>query len=339
MESKLVSVSILTWNEEKYIKNCLDSIFNQTYPHIEVLALDNGSKDNSLKALKDYQSKLDKNKDFPMKIIENGKDLGYTGGNNIAIKNAGGEYVIYLNTDLVLDKDFVKNIIETMEKDEKIGSVQGKIYQLNNNKKTNIIDTIGFEVFKSGEIIDNGQGEKDSSRSSESKEIFAVNGVAPAFRRTALDDVKLGKDYLDEDFFCYTEDIDLGWRLYSRGWLAVFTPRVIAWHDRTSAKKSGKGFADFREIRKKQGLWLRRISWRNQWFLFIKNLSLTNFIIFSPRFVLRQAKMFLYLLFFETKVLSCILDIIKLLPRMLNKRKIIMKQRKVSNKDIRKWFK
>lgn len=339
MESKLASLSILTWNEEKYIKDCLDSIYSQTYPYIEVLAIDNGSKDNTIKKLKDYQAKIDKKKDFPMKIIENGKDLGYTGGNNIAIKNAKGEYVIYLNTDLILHKDFVKNVIETMEKDEKIGSVQGKIYQLNNNKKTDKIDTIGFEVFKSGEIIDKAQGEKDSPSKSKQKEIFAVNGVAPAFRRKALDDVKIGNDYLDEDFFCYTEDIDLGWRLYSRGWKAVYNPEAMVWHDRTSAKKLGKGFAGFRAIRKKQSLWLRRISWRNQWFLFIKNLSFTNFIVFFPRFFLRQAKIFLYLAIFETRVFSCLIDIIRLFPKMVKKRRIIMKQRKVSNKDIRKWFK
>ena len=337
MESKLVSIIILTFNSEKYIENCLKSIFEQTYKNVEVLIIDNNSKDKTIEKTKGILGESKGNQ--RVELIENSINLGYTGGNNIGIKQSRGEYVILLNPDVILDRDFVKEMVNELEKNPKISSVQAKIYQLNNGQKTDIIDTIGFKVFKSGEINDKGQGEKDTGQYDKFEELFAVNGVAPAYRRTALDDVRLKEEYLDEDFFCYAEDIDLGWRLRWRNWSAVFNPRAIAWHDRTSSKKLGKGFSDFRETRKKQSFWVRQIGWRNQWFLFIKNLSLINFIIFFPRFFLRQAKLFFYLLIFETKVLGCIIDIIKLTPKMLKKRRIIMKQKKISNKDIRKWFK
>lgn len=334
MESKLVSINILTYNSEKYIEKCLESVLNQTYKNLEILLTDNASTDKTLEIIRNIRMPIRK-----IRIAVNKKNLGYTGGNNIGIKQSRGEYVILLNPDVILDKNFVKEVINEFEKDPKIGSVQAKIYQLNNGKKTKIIDTIGFTVFKTGKILDTGQGFKNSGQYDNIKEIFGVNGNAPAYRRKALDDVKLEEEYLDEDFFCYAEDIDLAWRMRWKGWKAILTTKAFLWHDRTSSKTADAGWLVFKQVRKSQSFWVRQIGWRNQWFLFIKNLSLINFIIFFPRFFLRQAKLFFYLLIFETKVLGCIIDIIKLTPKMLKKRRIIMKQRKISNKKMRKWFK
>lgn len=330
-KNKLVSINILTYNSEKYIKDCLNSVLNQTYPNIEILVVDNASQDNSLKILEKFKEEI--------KLIKNKKNTGYTGGNNLGMKNSRGEYIILLNPDVILDKDFVKEVVKAFEKDSKIGSVQGKIYQLNKGQKTKTIDTVGFTILKSGKILDTGQGIKDEGQYSNVKEIFGVNGNAPTYRREALNDVKLKDDYFDEDFFCYGEDIDLAWRMRWRGWKAVLANNALVWHDRTSSKTANAGWTVFKQVRKSQSLWMRKISWRNQWFLFIKNQSFFNAIKFLPWFILRQTKLFLYLLFFEPKVLVCIKDIIKLLPKILKKRRIIMKNRKISNKQIGKWFK
>ena len=334
--NKLVSINILTYNSEKYIKDCLKSVFNQTYKNLEVLVIDNNSKDKTREILREIKGN--------QRVILNEKNLGYTGGNNIGIRNSKGEYVILLNPDVVLDKDFVKEIVKSFEKNPKIGAIQAKIYQLNQGKKTKIIDTIGLSIFKTGRIIDTGQGLKDSSTSlgtsSKLKEVFAVNGNAPAYRRIALNDVRLKDQYLDQDFFCYAEDVDLSWRLRWRDWLLVFAPKAIVWHDRTSAKTSEGGWKLFRQVRKSQSFWIRKMGYRNQWLLFIKNQSLFNALKFLYWFTLRQVKLFLYLLFFEPKVIfSSIPEIIFLLPKMLKKRRIIIKNRKISNKEMGKWFK
>jgi len=316
--NKLVSINILTYNGEKWIEKCIKSVLEQTYPDIEILVIDNASTDNTLEKIQN------------IKTIKNEKNLGFSAGHNIGIKKSKGKYIFCLNQDIILDKDFVKNTVDLLEKDDKIGSIQGKIYQLNNGEKTDILDTMGFTVYKSGRIIDTGHGEKDFSSSLgtslEPKEVFGVNGVASIYRRTALNQVKLKEEYFDEDFFCYVEDVDLSWRLRRKGWKCVFAPNVIAWHDRTSSKSISGGWAEFRKTRKSQSLWLRRISWRNTWFAFIKNLPLKSF--FHPQFLKRQIKFSLYLLFFEPKVLLAKFEIIKLLPKMLKKRKIIMKNKK-----------
>lgn len=301
----------------------MQSVLEQTYQNIEILVIDNNSSDNSAETARKILKESQKNQ----KIILNKKNLGYAGGNNTGIRESRGEYIVLLNVDTILDKNFVQEISSSFEKDNKIGSVQAKVYQLDKGVKTKIIDTMGFAAYKSGRIIDLGQGKEDNGCYNQS--IFGANGVAPAYRRTALNDIELNQEYLDEDFFCYYEDVDLAWRLNWRGWSTVFNPHALVWHDRTSSKSVGGGWKEFRKIRKTQSLWMRRISWRNSWLTFIKNLPLKSF--FRPQFLKRQIEFAFYLLIFEPKVLLAKFEIIKLLPKMLKKRKLIMKNKKANH--------
>jgi len=319
--NKLASIIILTYNSAKYIENCLGSVFNQTHKNFEILVIDNNSKDETMSRIERIGNNA------KIELILNKENTGYAAGNNLGIRKSRGEYIFLVNPDVVLDTGFVKEIIDEFEKDSTVGSMQGKIYQLIGNQKTKIIDTLGFEVFKSGRIIDKGQGNKDNGKYDEKKEIFGVNGAVPAYRRRALNEVKLREEYLDEDFFCYVEDIDLAWRLKSMGWKSFFLPTAIAWHDRTSSKSISGGWKKFRETRKSQSLWMRKISWRNTWLLFVKNLPFSWF--FRPQFLKRQIKFFFYLLFFEPRVLFSVFEIIKLLPKMIKKREVILSRKKI----------
>ncbi|MCX6729964.1 MAG: glycosyltransferase family 2 protein [Candidatus Portnoybacteria bacterium] len=313
--NKLVSIIVLTYNSEKYIENCLQSIFSQTYRDIEIILIDNSSKDNSVKL---SEEKL-KNYTGNQRIIINKENFGYAGGNNVGIKESRGEYVVIINPDVVLENNYIEETVNEFEQNPQIGSVQGKYYQLNNEIKTKIIDTVGFKFFKSGRVIDEGQGDKDVGQYEEKREVFGVNGNAAAYRRKTLNDIKYKEEYFDEDFFCYAEDFDLAWRVKARGWKCIYVPQAILWHNRTSSKSIGGGWKEFRQTRKLQSLWLRKISWRNIWLTFIKNLPLKGF--FHPQFLKRQIKFGFYLLFFEPKVLLAKFEIIKLLPKMLKKRK------------------
>lgn len=319
--NKLVSIIILTYNSEKYIENCLRSVLEQTYKNIELIIIDNASKDNSVKIIENWKpaSPAGGLKIGNFKFFKNLRNLGYAGGNNIGIRQSRGEYIIVINPDVVLDKDYIKIVVDEFEKDLQIGSVQGKVYQMNNGIKTKIIDTVGFEFFKSGRIIDKGQGEQDIGQYNQPCEIFGVNGAAAAYRREALNSVNLNQEYFDEDFFCYAEDFDLAWRMKNRGWKSVYVPQAMLWHDRTSSKSISGGWKEFRKTRKSQSLWMRRISWRNTWFAFIKNLPFKSF--FHPQFLKRQIKFGLYLLFFEPAVSLAKFSILKLLPKMIKKRK------------------
>ena len=315
--NKLVSIIILTYNSERYIENCLKSVFGQTYDNVELTVVDNCSRDKTMVIVEETLREFKGNQ----RVILNEKNLGYAGGNNIGIKESRGEYLFIINPDVVLDKNYIQTVVEEFEKDPQISSVQGKVYQMNNGIKTKIIDTVGFEFFKSGRIIDKGQGETDNGQYDKPCEIFGVNGAAAAYRREALNSVSLNQEYFDEDFFCYAEDFDLAWRIKNRGWKCMYIPQAILWHDRTSSKSISGGWKQFRKTRKSQSLWMRRISWRNIWLAFIKNLPLKSF--FHPQFLKRQIKFGLYLLFFEPRVLLAKFSILKLLPKMIKKRKYV----------------
>ena len=315
--NKLASIIVLTYNSEKYIEKCLNSVFEQTYDNVELIIVDNCSKDNTIEKARGILREYKGNR----RVILNKKNLGYAGGNNIGIKESRGEYVFIVTPDVILEKNYIKIVIGEFDKDPHIGSVQGKYYQLNNGIKTKIIDTVGFEFFKSGRIIDRGQGEKDSGQYNTREEIFGVNGAAAAYRRVSLNDIKYKEEYFDEDFFCYAEDFDLGWRAKNKGWKCIYAPQAILWHDRTSSKSIGGGWKEFRKTRKSQSLWMRRISWRNMWLAFVKNLPLKSF--FNFQFLKRQIKFSSYLFFFEPRVLLAKFSIIKLLPKMIKKRKYV----------------
>ncbi|MEI0611003.1 glycosyltransferase family 2 protein [Brachyspira pilosicoli] len=98
----MISVMILVYNVEKYLRNCLDSVVNQTYKDLEIICINDGSTDNSLSILEEYAAK-----DKRIKII-NKKNAGVSAGRNDGIENATGEYLFCVDSDDYIDKDFAE---------------------------------------------------------------------------------------------------------------------------------------------------------------------------------------------------------------------------------------
>ncbi|OGN00464.1 MAG: hypothetical protein A3B91_04455 [Candidatus Yanofskybacteria bacterium RIFCSPHIGHO2_02_FULL_41_29] len=381
MSSPLVTINLVVLNGEKYIRHCLDGILAQTYPHelIEVNILDNGSADKTKEIINATRSDLEARtdlKDFgfaKFNLVELTKNIGVWPGQEKLLQYSIGKYVLGLCVDVIVDKDFVKNAIEVMEKDEKIGALQAKIYKYDirdleiGNWKLEIggtIDTCGFHIFKSRRVINIGHGEEDKGpfdsaqdkQFNEQKDIFGVEGAAPFFRKSALEDCRLSTNYaiaqnvenskskfsreiLDHDFFWYGDDLDLVWRMNMFGWRQVFAPSVIAWHDRQTTKTLRKSQADFIKIRRQIPARKRRLDWRNTRFTIIKNDYIINILKDLPYILKREFMMFGYLVVFEPSVLFEIPEFLRLIPKMLKKRREVMGRAKTSAKEIHKWFK
>ena len=230
----LVSINIITYNSQKYIRDCFGSVLNQTYPNIEVLIIDNASTDDIREYLKKFSS-ISK-----LKIIFNDKNTGFTAGHNQGIRNSKGDFILCLNHDVVIDKDFVKKAVKILKDDNQVAAVQGKLLRWNtgnpvsNNFKdydvSRIIDTTGLVVFKNRRIVNRGQGHIDENQFKKIEEIFGADGAAPVYRREALEDIKINKEYFDEDFFCYKEDVDLAWQVRLLGYEIDFCENAVATH-------------------------------------------------------------------------------------------------------------
>jgi len=359
IKKDLVSVNILTYNGQDLIGPCLDSVLKQSYLNIEILVIDNASEDETLKQATRYKIQDTK---FPISIIKNKENLGFSAGHNIGIRECKGEYVLCLNQDVVLDKDFVKNAVEAMKVDDKIAAVQGRLLRIMNlnELRMDTIDTTGLVIFKNRRIIGRGQGEKDESQYKRG-EIFGVDGAAPLYRCSALEDVKLPifegpvpqnirvnprldprksapYEYFDEDFFMYKEDVDLAWRMRLYGWRAVYEPEAIGYHMRGAGEKAVKTPIAIVKGRRKISKFAKFYSFKNKRLMQIKNELSSLFFRHFCSIIINEMAAWGYVLFFETYTLKAIKSLIKEIPIARRKRKIIMARKKVGTREMKKWF-
>lgn len=263
------------------------------------------------------------------------------------MKHSSGKYVLAMAVDVILDKDFIKNAVEAMEKDSKIGALEAKIYKydlelIRNSEfvicKSNVIDTCGFKIFRSRRLINIGHGEEDAGQYDNLGEIFGVEGAAPFFRREAIEGIRINGEFCDHDYFWYGDDFDLAWRMNMLGWKQVFTPSVIAWHDRQTTKTLRKSFSDFLKIRRSIPLHKRQREWKNIRFTILKNDYIINVLKDLPYILTREIKMLLYLVVFEPEVLLAVPEFLINAPKMIKKRNIIMSRVVRSPQEIHKFF-
>lgn len=339
----LVSINLLTYNGEKYIEDCLGSVFNQAYPYFNILIIDNGSTDRTVDYLKRFKNKSG------LRIIYNKKNIGFAAGHNQGIRETQGEFILCLNQDVVLDKNFIRKAIKIFKKDNQVGAVQGRLLRWNIggsilNKSINydishIIDTTGLVIFKNRRIVNRGQGEINENDYRKMDEIFGADGAAPIYRRKALEDVKIKDEYFDEDFFCYKEDVDLAWRLRLNQWKTIYQPKSIAWHDRTSGESATTGYLDIIKERLKISKFGKYYAFKNQRLMQIKNEQIVILLKHFPWFLPKEIASWLYILFFEKYTWQAIKALFNQMPNAWQKRKIIMNSKKASVKEMNKWFK
>lgn len=385
MSSPIVTINFVVLNGEKYVRQCLDAVLAQTYPreNIECNILDNGSTDKTkdiiaaypfdklrvLSLSKDNQQLTTNN--FPkFFLLEGKKNLGVWPGQEELLKYTNGKYIVALCVDVMLDKDFVKNAIEVLERDEKLGAIQPKIYKYDASTDfrdsrfvvpdSKIIDTAGFTIFRSRRVINIGHGETDTGPLDKARgkqfdfhkeqEIFAVEGAAPVFRKEALESCRINIPYpifhtpyseiVDHDYFWYGDDLDLAWRMRLFGWKQIFAPSVIAWHDRQTTKSVKKTWLDhFRRVpvRRQIPIKKRRLDWRNTRWTLVKNDHIINILKDLPWVIAREISVLGYAVLFEPQVLKEIPTFFKYLPKMLRKRREIMKRAVTTPGEIRKW--
>lgn len=330
---KLVSVAIVNFNNKSYLERCINSILSQSYKNIEIIFIDNCSSDGSFEHVSNLFNKGN------IKIVKPDNNLGYAGGANFGIELSSGEYVMIMNPDVILDKDFVKNCYEFMQGDSEVAAINGKLlkYDFDRDLKLDIFDSAGICVERSRRAYDRGQNQEDTGQYENTEVIFGVCGASPFYKRSALEDIKIGKEYFDEDFFAYKEDIDLSWRLNLYGYKNMYYPKAIAYHGRALGGSRG-GIKNFINNRKAQSEFLRGISFRNHYLMLIKNetkesLKGNRFLIFK-RFI----SFIMYSIIFERFNFKYLLQILKMKNKMVKKREVIISNIETRKENISELF-
>ncbi len=219
----LASIVIVNWNGVEDTKLCLKHTGEQSYPNIEIVVVDNGSSDGSLSYLREYKG---------IELVENSKNLGFTGGHIAGYKASKGEYVLLLNNDAIMDKNYVKNAVKTMLADKSIGALGGRAYLWDEQNK--LFDTTN--EFYSYQNINpfTAEGVFASSDEGIPQEVNSVSGSCVMVRRSVIDEI----GYLHNPFFAYYEESDLFARMKRAGYKVMYSPDLAIWH--ANAKSSSK---------------------------------------------------------------------------------------------------
>ena len=302
-EGPLVSIVMVTWQVMEFVKDCLDSIYSQNYENFELIIVDNGSNDGFPDFIKNNYKNVT--------LVENKKNEGFCKANNQGILKANGEFIFTLNADVVLEKDFIKNILDdAVSENVDVGMFCGKM--LRADKKT--IDSTGLILSKSRRFYDRGSEKLDKGQfDSDDFNIFGVCAGAAIYRREMLEKVKLDNQYFDENFFFLGEDFDLSYRAKLKGYQAKYIPKSVCYHMRGSAPHNNK----FKQI----------LSFRNRYYILLKYETLKSLLPSAHRILIYDITRFLYLMVTNKFLFPTLIEIYKKRMEIKRWRKFSLSQK------------
>jgi GT2 family glycosyltransferase len=301
-----VSVCIVTYNSARDIEDCLDAVVGQSFPVSSVIVVDNASTDGTSVFVSEIGE--------PVRLLANVANNGFAGGQNQAIAQTDSDYVLVLNPDVVLDPDYIANLVDYMDNHPCVGSATGQLVLAD---RPELMDSAGIALSSDHNAYDLAAGEP-VSRWLEPREVFGVSGAAAMYRTAMIRDIAFEGQFFDETYFAYKEDVDVAWRAKHRGWLSWYVPAARAVHARGWKKRSRGSIP----------LFVRRHSYQNRFFTLIKNEPFGwHLIKLLPILLVKESAKLAYLLMRERGLLACWPYIMRQLPDMLRKRRHILDNR------------
>lgn len=310
-------------NSGPFIGHCLDAVFRQEYEALEVIVVDNASEDESLGALAAYKHRIN--------LIQNGRNLGFAAGQNQAISASRGEWVLTLNPDVLLGRDFLTRMMEAGGINARVGSVCGKLLRMRRDltfPKASRIDSTGIFFTPGMRHFDRGWNEPDDGRFNHAEYVFGPTAAAALYRREMIEDIRLDDGFFDPDFFTYREDADVAWRAQLLGWQCVYAPQAIGHHVRRLTNGSRSSVSAI----------LRMHSVKNRFLMQVKNMTPDLFRHYWIHAAARDLLVIGGCLFYEPNSLPALWHTIRCLPRALRKRRLIMERRVASDSCVADWF-
>ena len=244
-----VFISLVNFNGAKDTLECLNSINDLVLKNIKlsVVVVDNASEEK-------LDIKEDLLKNSSLKVIQSYKNLGFSGGHNLAIKYAmenGADYIVVLNNDVILDKNLIAELIESSEKEGDI--ISPKIYfakgfefhkdRYKDSEKGKVLWYAGGEMDWNNLIGHHrGVDEVDSGQFDKKEQTDFASGCCMLVKKEVVE--KIG--YLDERYFLYYEDNDYSQRAKNKGFKIFYEPKAFLWHKNAgSVGGSGSTLQDY----------------------------------------------------------------------------------------------
>ena len=245
-----VTIIIPSFNGQHLLAECLPAVMSQSYSDFDVIVIDNGSDDGTVIWLKN---------EFPqVHIIENKVNKGFSAAVNQGIEGSKTPYICTLNNDVVVEADWIQNLVNATAADPEVGMCASKLLFFH---KPSIINSSGICVDRAGIVWDREGGTDESQRLDEALGVFGPCAGAALYRRDMLDKIGL----FDEEYFAYFEDVDLAWRARATGWKCAYVDTAIGYHHHSATSVNGSRFKDFQLGKNKVRLILKNYPFNTLW--------------------------------------------------------------------------
>ncbi|MFA5388698.1 MAG: glycosyltransferase family 2 protein [Candidatus Omnitrophota bacterium] len=288
----MISVVIANYNSKDLLRQCLGSLRRQSFRDIEVIVVDNASKDGSVEMLESFYPEA--------RLIKNTTNLLFCRAQNQGINTSRGSFILCLNSDVVLDKDYLKEALRAVASEANIGMISGKIMRPDGK----IIDSTGLFLGRNRKAVERGYGKPDKGQYDEPGYVFGVTGACAFLKKDMLEDIKDKNGYFDEDFGMYYEDLDICWRANKKGWKCYYNPKAMAYHVR-GGTAVGQGAGRGPNVIHLSGD-LRAMYIANRYKCMKKNDTVPGFLINLPFILWYNTKLYIYFLLYRSRLLDAI---------------------------------
>ncbi len=305
----LISVVIVNWNAGDLLERCVASALAQTWRPLEVIVIDNDSSDGSENIIGEK---------FPsVHLVRSGGNIGFAAANNLALRiiSDKSRWVALLNPDAFPEPTWLESLYDAAQRHPEYAFFGSRLMDAKNPL---VVDGMGDIYHLSGLVWRRGHGNIVDTVINRT-EIFSPCAAAAMYRK----DVLLQVGGFDEDFFCYVEDVDLGFRLRLRGHRCLYVPASVAYHVGSAVSGARSDFSVYH-------------GHRNLVWTFVKNMPGVLFCALLPiHLLLNVGTVILFALRGRGKiVLRAKRDAWRRIPSMWRKRRLIQAYRVVTAGEI-----
>jgi len=259
MKQSLVSIIIVNWNGLQWLSDCFKSLLEQRYKNIEIILVDNASTDGSVTWVRKHYPKT--------RILVNDRNIGFSDANNLGYREAKGQYILFLNNDTRVTKNFLVELVTAVESSQEIGGAQSKILLMD---KSDTHDSVGAFLTPTGFLFHYGFKKKDEKKFDHQIDLYTAKGACMLFRKSVLDSVSVYGNIFDPTYFAYFEETDMCHRIWLSGFRIVYAYKSVIYHKMGGTSSSmNNAFVQYH-------------SFKNRINSYVKNLSVGSLLKLMP---------------------------------------------------------
>jgi GT2 family glycosyltransferase len=298
-------------------------VFRQECDALEVVVVDNASTDGTREILAGFDGRV--------RVILNSRNTGFAAAQNQAVALTRSHWVLTLNPDVLLLPGFIARLVEAGQLDRRVGTVCGRLLRIGPGFTPLTearIDSTGIYFTSSLRHFDRGWNEPDDGRYREAEYVFGASAAAALYRREMIADISLDDGFFDPDFFSFREDADIAWRAQLLGWRCLYVPAASGYHVRRVVPNARRSLPSF----------INMHSVKNRFLMRVKNMTADLYRRVWLPATARDVLVAGACLFSEPGSLPAFWHLARGLPAALEKRRHIMRRRRVSDDYLASWF-